>query len=162
VPSCGGSASHPFTRFDVWQPAPPGRPPSLAFVFVARLISPTKRSSSFRFLYLLKRALRVALPQQQQGSVEILMEGFAAVPASVWPLPDPSRCSSGEFASLRAILSYGAAEGCLLRTWASATTRQPSAPPLRLYFARRETGLRRSEAKPTFRQSLTRGSPHST
>src|SRR5262249_8094855 len=75
-------------------------PPSLAFV-TPETISYSDTQFNFTAFYnLLKRALRVALPQQQQGAAE-MMEGFAATRIGM-PVPDALALLTGEFGSLQA------------------------------------------------------------
>lgn len=89
----------PGTLFDLFM-ASEKNPPSLAFV-TPDTISYSDTQFNFTAFYdLLKRALRVGLPQQQQGAVE-MMEGFAATRIGM-PLPDALALLSGEFGSLQA------------------------------------------------------------
>lgn len=88
----------PGTLFDLWTPGP--QPPaSLAFVS-PDVISYSQTQFNFSAFYdLLKRAIRVAVPQQQQGGVE-MMEGLAASRIGM-PVPDALALFSGEFASIQ-------------------------------------------------------------
>ena len=88
----------PGTLFDLWTPGP--QPPaSLSFVS-PDVISYSQTQFNFSAFYdLLKRAIRVAVPQQQQGGVE-MMEGLAATRIGM-PLPDALALFSGEFASIQ-------------------------------------------------------------
>ena len=89
----------PGTLFDLFNTSEQN-PPSLAFV-TPETISYSDTQFNFSAFYdLLKRALRVALPQQQQGAVE-MMEGFAATRIGM-PVPDALGLLSGEFGSLQA------------------------------------------------------------
>jgi hypothetical protein len=92
-----GDAS-PGTLFDVWSP---GQQPPASLPFVSSdVISYSETQFNFSAFYdLLKRALRVALPQQQQGGVE-MMEGLAATRIGM-PVPDALALFSGEFASIQ-------------------------------------------------------------
>jgi hypothetical protein len=89
----------PGTPFDLWTTSEQN-PPSLAFV-TPDTISYSDTQFNFGAFYdLLKRALRVALPQQQQGAAE-MMEGFAATRLGM-PVLDALALLSGEFGSLQA------------------------------------------------------------
>lgn len=89
----------PGTPFDLWTVSEQN-PPSLAFV-TPDTISYSDTHFNFSAFYdLLKRALRVALPQQQQGAAE-MVEGFAATRLGM-PVPDALALLSGEFGSLQA------------------------------------------------------------
>jgi len=88
----------PGTLFDIWTPGQQ-TPASLSFVS-PDVISYSETQFSFSAFYdLLKRALRVALPQQQQGGAE-MMEGLAATRIGM-PVPDALALFSGEFASIQ-------------------------------------------------------------
>jgi hypothetical protein len=88
----------PGTLFDLWNTGQTN-PASLAFVS-PDVISYSETQFNFSALYdLLKRALHVALPPQQQGMAE-MMEGFAATRIGM-PLPDALALLSGEFASIQ-------------------------------------------------------------
>ena len=89
----------PGTLFDLFNTSEQ-TPPSLAFV-TPETISYSDTQFNFSAFYdLLKRALRVALPQQQQGVVE-MMEGFAATRIGM-PVPDALALLNGEFGSVQA------------------------------------------------------------
>ncbi len=88
----------PGTLFDVWSQGQQ-TPASLSFVS-PDVISYSETQFNFSAFYdLLKRALRVAVPQQQQGGVE-MMEGLAASRIGM-PVPDALALFSGEFASIQ-------------------------------------------------------------
>ncbi len=88
----------PGTLFDVWSPGQQ-TPASLSFVS-PDVISYSETQFNFSAFYdLLKRALRVAVPQQQQGGVE-MMEGLAASRIGM-PVPDALALFGGEFASIQ-------------------------------------------------------------
>ena len=88
----------PGTLFDLWSNGQQ-TPASLSFVS-PDTVSYSETQFNFSALYdLLKRALRVALPQQQQGGAE-MMEGLAASRIGM-PLPDALALFSGEFASIQ-------------------------------------------------------------
>jgi hypothetical protein len=86
------------TLFDLWDTGQTN-PSSLAFV-TPDVISYSETQFNFSAFYaLLKRALHVALPPQQQGMAD-MMEGFAATRIGM-PLPDALALLSGEFASIQ-------------------------------------------------------------
>ncbi len=88
----------PGTLFDLWTPGQQ-TPASLALVS-PDVISYSETQFNFSAFYdLLKRALRVALPQQQQGGAEMI-EGLAATRIGM-PVPDALALFSGEFASIQ-------------------------------------------------------------
>lgn len=88
----------PGTLFDLWTN---GQQTPASFSFVSPdTVSFSETQFNFSALYdLLKRALRVALPQQQQGGPE-MMEGLAASRIGM-PIPDALALFSGEFASIQ-------------------------------------------------------------
>ncbi len=88
----------PGTLFDLWSPGQQ-TPASLAFVSPDVVSYSETQFNLSAFYDLLKRALRVAVPQQQQGGVE-MMEGLAATRIGM-PVPDALALFSGEFASLQ-------------------------------------------------------------
>jgi hypothetical protein len=86
------------TLFDLWTTGEQ-TPASLSFAS-PDVISYSETQFNFSALYdLLKRALRVALPQQQQGGAEMI-EGLAAARIGM-PVPDALALFSGEFASIQ-------------------------------------------------------------
>jgi hypothetical protein len=88
----------PGTLFDLWTPGQQ-TPASLALVS-PDVISYSETQFNFSAFYdLLKRALRVALPQQQQGGAEMI-EGLAATRIGM-PVSDALALFSGEFASIQ-------------------------------------------------------------
>jgi hypothetical protein len=88
----------PGTLFDLWTNGQQA-PASLAFVS-PDTVTYSETQFNFSALYdLLKRALRVALPQQQQGGAEMI-EGMAASRIGM-PIPDALALFSGEFASIQ-------------------------------------------------------------
>jgi hypothetical protein len=88
----------PGTLFDLWTPGQQ-TPASLALVS-PDVISYSETQVNFSAFYdLLKRALRVALPQQQQGGAEMI-EGLAATRIGM-PVSDALALFSGEFASIQ-------------------------------------------------------------
>jgi hypothetical protein len=88
----------PGTLFDLWTTGQQA-PASLSFV-PPDVISYSEAQMNLSALYgLLKRALRVAVPQQQQGVAD-MMEGLAATRLGM-PLPDALALFSGEFASIQ-------------------------------------------------------------
>jgi hypothetical protein len=88
----------PGSLFDVWT-TDQQTPASLSFVS-SNLVSYNETQFNLSAFYdLLKRALRVALPPQQQGSAEMI-EGFAASRIGM-PIPDALALFSGEFASIQ-------------------------------------------------------------
>jgi hypothetical protein len=86
------------TLFDLWTPGQQ-TPASLAFVSPDVISYSETQFNLSAFYDLLKRALRVALPQQQQGGAEML-EGLAATRIGM-PVPDALALFSGEFASIQ-------------------------------------------------------------
>ena len=89
----------PGTPFDLWT-ASQQMPASLAFVS-PDAVSYSETQFNLSALYdLLKRAMRVALPQTQQGGAEMI-EGMAATRLGM-PIPDALALFSGEFASIQA------------------------------------------------------------
>jgi hypothetical protein len=88
----------PGTLFDLWTT---GQQTPSSFSFVSPdIVSYSEAQFNLSALYdLLKRALRVALPQQQQGGAEMI-EGLAASRIGM-PLPDALALFSGEFASIQ-------------------------------------------------------------
>ena len=88
----------PGTLFDLWSPGQQ-TPASLAFVSPDVVSYSETQFNLSAFYDLLKRALRVAVPQQQQGGVE-MMEGLAATRIGM-PVPDALALFGGEFASLQ-------------------------------------------------------------
>jgi hypothetical protein len=92
-----GDAS-PGTLFDVWTTGQHA-PASLSFVSPDVVSYSETQFNLSAFYDLLKRALRVALPQQQQGSVQMI-EGYAATRIGM-PIPDALALFSGEFASIQ-------------------------------------------------------------
>jgi len=88
----------PGTLFDLWSNGQQA-PTSLPFVS-PDVVSYSETQFNFSAFYdLLKRAIRVAVPQQQQGVVE-MMEGLAATRIGM-PVPDALALFSGEFASIQ-------------------------------------------------------------
>ena len=88
----------PGTPFDLWG-AGQQTPASLSFVS-PDVVSYSDTQFNFSAFYdLLKRAVRVALPQQQQGGAEMI-EGLAATRLGM-PLPDALALLSGEIASVQ-------------------------------------------------------------
>jgi len=88
----------PGTLFDLWTLGQQ-TPASLALVS-PDVISYSETQFNFSAFYdLLKRALRVALPQQQKGGAEMI-EGLAATRIGM-PVPDALALFSGEFASIQ-------------------------------------------------------------
>jgi hypothetical protein len=88
----------PGTLFDLWTTGQ-ATPASLSFVSPDVVSYSETQFNLSAFYDLLKRALRVALPQQQQGGAEMI-EGFAASRIGM-PLPDAFALFSGEFASVQ-------------------------------------------------------------
>jgi hypothetical protein len=88
----------PGTLFDLWT-AGERAPASLALVS-PEVVSYSEGQVNLPAFYdLVKRALRVALPQQQQGAAEMI-EGLAATRIGM-PVPDALALFTGEFASLQ-------------------------------------------------------------
>jgi hypothetical protein len=88
----------PGTLFDLWSSGQ-STPASLSFVLPDVVSYSETQFNLSAFYDLLKRALRVALPQQQQGGAEMI-EGFAASRIGM-PLPDAFALFGGEFASIQ-------------------------------------------------------------
>ena len=88
----------PGTLFDLWTPGQQ-TPASLAFVSPEVVSFSETQFNLSAFYDLLKRALHVALPQQQQGTAEMI-EGFAATRIGM-PLPDALALFSGEISSIQ-------------------------------------------------------------
>jgi hypothetical protein len=88
----------PGTPFDLWT-AGRQAPASLSFVSPGVVSYSETQFNLSAFYDLLKRALRVALPQQQQGGAEMI-EGLAAARIGM-PVPDALALLSGEFASIQ-------------------------------------------------------------
>jgi hypothetical protein len=86
------------TLFDLWSSGQQA-PASLSFVSPDVVSYSEGQLNLSAFYDLLKRALRVALPQQQQGGAEMI-EGLAASRIGM-PLPDALALFSGEFASVQ-------------------------------------------------------------
>jgi hypothetical protein len=89
----------PGTLFDLWTTGHQA-PASLSFVSPDVISYSETQFNLSAFYDLLKRALRVALPQQQQGGAEMI-EGLAASRIGM-PVPDALALLSGEFASIQA------------------------------------------------------------
>ena len=88
----------PGTLFDLWTTGQQA-PASLSFVSPDVISYSETQFNLSAFYDLLKRALRVALPQQQQGGAEMI-EGLAASRIGM-PVPDALALLSGEFASIQ-------------------------------------------------------------
>jgi hypothetical protein len=88
----------PGTLFDLWTNGQQA-PASLSFVSPDVISYSEAQFNLSAFYDLLKRALRVALPQQQQGGAEMI-EGLAASRIGM-PLPDALALFGGEFASIQ-------------------------------------------------------------
>ncbi|HXN51795.1 MAG TPA: hypothetical protein VN943_07640 [Candidatus Acidoferrum sp.] len=88
----------PGTLFDLWT-AGQQAPASLSFISPDVVSYSETQFNLSAFYDLLKRALRVSLPQQQQGGAEMI-EGLAAARIGM-PLPDALALFSGEFASIQ-------------------------------------------------------------
>jgi hypothetical protein len=88
----------PGTPFDLWT-AGQQAPASLSLVSPDVVSYSETQFNLSAFYDLLKRALRVALPQQQQGGAEMI-EGLAAARIGM-PVPDALALLSGEFASIQ-------------------------------------------------------------
>ena len=88
----------PGTLFDLWTTGQ-HQAASLSFVSPDVISYSETQFNLSAFYALLKRALLVALPQQQQGGAE-MMEGFAASRIGM-PIPDALALFSGEFASIQ-------------------------------------------------------------
>jgi len=88
----------PGTPFDLWT-AGQQTPASLSLVSPDVVSYSETQFNLSAFYDLLKRALRVALPQQQQGGAEMI-EGLAASRIGM-PVPDALALLSGEFASIQ-------------------------------------------------------------
>ncbi|MCU1243728.1 MAG: hypothetical protein JWO71_4454 [Candidatus Acidoferrum typicum] len=88
----------PGTLFDLWTDGQQA-PASLSFVSPDVISYSEAQFNPSAFYDLLKRALRVALPQQQQGGAEMI-EGLAASRIGM-PLPDALALLSGDFASIQ-------------------------------------------------------------
>jgi len=88
----------PGTLFDLWTNGQQA-PASLSFVSPDVISYSEAQFNLSAFYDLLKRALRVALPQQQQGGAEMI-EGLAASRIGR-PIPDALALFSGDFASIQ-------------------------------------------------------------
>jgi hypothetical protein len=88
----------PGTLFDLWTMGLQ-TPASLSFVSPETVSYSTTQFNLSALYDLLKRAIRVSLPQQQQGMADMI-EGFAATRIGM-PLPDALALFSGEFASVQ-------------------------------------------------------------
>jgi len=145
----------PGTLFDVWTTGQQA-PPSLAFVS-PDLVSYNETQFNLSAFYdLLKRALRVALPQQQQGSVE-MMEGFAASRIGM-PLPDAFALFSGEFASIQ---SNPGMDPLKAVYYVGIRNKQDTLKLLRYTFGEK-LGSERNEGDTTFVKVSFGGSQNST
>jgi len=143
------------TLFDVWTTGQQA-PPSLAFVS-PDLVSYNETQFNLSAFYdLLKRALRVALPQQQQGSVE-MMEGFAASRIGM-PLPDAFALFNGEFASIQ---SNPGMDPLKAVYYVGIRNKQDTLKLLRYTFGER-LGSERNEGDTTFVKVSLGGSQNST
>jgi hypothetical protein len=89
----------PGTPFDLWTTGEQ-TPASLSFLSPDVVSYSETQFNLSAFYDLLKRAIRVSLPQQQQGAAEMI-EGFAAARIGM-PVPDALALFSGEFASVQA------------------------------------------------------------
>jgi hypothetical protein len=78
---------------------PASKPPRLSFISPEVISYSETQFNLSAFYDLLKRALRVALPQQKQGGAEMI-EGLAAARIGM-PVPDALALLSGEFASIQ-------------------------------------------------------------
>ena len=145
----------PGTLFDVWTTVQQA-PASLSFVS-PELVSYNETQFNLSAFYdLLKRALRVALPQQQQGSVE-MMEGFAASRIGM-PLPDALALFSGEFASIQS----NPAMDPLKAVYYVGIRNKPDTLKLLRYIFGEKLGSERSEGDATFVKVSLGGSQNST
>jgi hypothetical protein len=88
----------PGTPFDLWTVGEQA-PTSLSFLSPDVVSYSETQFNLSAFYDLLKRAIRVSLPQQQQGGAEMI-EGFAAARIGM-PVPDALALFSGEFASVQ-------------------------------------------------------------
>jgi hypothetical protein len=88
----------PGSLFDLWTTGQ-HTPASLSFVSPDVVSYNETQFNLSAFYDLLKHVLRVALPQQQQGSAEMI-EGYAASRIGM-PIPDALALFSGEFASIQ-------------------------------------------------------------
>jgi hypothetical protein len=88
----------PGTLFDLWTSGEQA-PASLSFISPEVISYSETQFNLSAFYDLLKRALRVALPQQKQGGAEMI-EGLAAARIGM-PVPDALALLSGEFASIQ-------------------------------------------------------------
>jgi len=145
----------PGTLFDVWATGQQA-PASLAFVS-PDLVSYNETQFNLSAFYdLLKRALRVTLPQQQQGSVE-MMEGFAASRIGM-PLPDAFALFSGEFASIQ---SNPGMDPLKAVYYVGIRNKQDTLKLLRYTFGEK-LGSERSEGETAFVKVSLGGSQNST
>jgi hypothetical protein len=145
----------PGTLFDVWT-ASQEPPASLQFVS-PDLVSYNETQFNLSAFYdLLKRALRVALPQQQQGSIE-MMEGFAATRIGM-PVPDALALFGGEFASIQ---SNPAMDPLKAVYYVGIRNKPDSLKLLRSVFGE-QLGSERNEGDTTFVKVSLGGSQSST
>jgi len=145
----------PGALFDVWTTGQQA-PASLSFVS-PDLVSYNETQFNLSAFYdLLKRALRVALPQQQQGSVE-MMEGFAASRIGM-PLPDALALFNGEFASVQSNPSMDPLKAVY---YVGIRNKQDALKVLRYTFGEK-LGSERSEGDTTFVKVSLGGSQNST
>jgi hypothetical protein len=145
----------PGTLFDVWT-AGQQPPASLQFVSPDLVAYNETQFNLSAFYDLLKRALRVALPQQQQGSIE-MMEGFAASRIGM-PVPDALALFSGEFASIQ---GNPAMDPLKAVYYMGIRNKQDSLKLLRSIFGE-QLGSERNEGDTTFVKVSLGGSQGST
>lgn len=145
----------PGTLFDLWSTGQQA-PASLSFVS-PNLVSYNETQFNLSAFYdLLKRALRVALPPQQQGSAEMI-EGFAASRIGM-PIPDALALFSGEFASIQ---SNPGMDPLKAVYYIGIRNKEDSLKLLRYIFGEK-LGSERSEGDTTFVKVSLGGSQNST
>jgi len=133
----------PGTLFDLWTNGQQA-PASLSFVSPDVVSYSEAQFNLSAFYNLLKRALRVALPQQQQGGAEMI-EGLAATRIGM-PLPDALALFSGEFASVQSNASMDPQKAVY---YIGIRNKQDTLKLLRTVFGD-QLGSERSEGDATF------------
>jgi hypothetical protein len=145
----------PGTLFDIWTTGQPV-PASLSFVSPDVVSYNETQFNLSAFYDLLKRALTVALPPQQQGSAEMI-EGFAASRIGM-PIPDALALFSGEFASIQSNPSMDPLKAVY---YVGIRNKQDSLKLLRTLFGEK-LGSERNEGDTTFVKVSLGGTQNST
>ena len=145
----------PGTLFDLWTTGQQA-PASLSFVSPDVVSYSEAQFNLSAFYDLLKRALRVALPQQQQGGADMI-EGLAATRIGM-PLPDALALFSGELASVQ---SNPAMDPQKAVYYIGIRNKQDTLKLLRTVFGE-QLGSERTEGDATFVKVSLGGAQNST